>query len=372
MPLSNEDSLRLNILCNQAVKAIRINDSSMLLTALTDKGEARIELTPNIKNDRYLREVREFLSERFLGMPGGFPKHLGRWTRMGDSHHSADKMLLLGEVEAVVALAYSCKLDAEQAAQAWWAYQSPEIARNLLNNKAVIESDLGKELASFLLEFLPFEPKPLDVVHSVKQCLQGSLITDQQKADLWRRAKRKNPFYVGFLLAGHEHIPLQEKPHANYAGISAQLSTELEAENAYAEIYLYFMSSEGRKWLKSLQLALQKLTEPDIVIALFITIDQSIELGFSPKRGVREISQAIAVADQLCAGLDSPAQLTKVCSAIGKQQHKKMSALLMLAQIGEHTLNEVFGGRDATGSVMRKHLKPLTNPINTAIETLLK
>ena len=167
MPLSNEDSLRLNILCSQPVKAIRINDSSMVLTALTDKGEARIELSPNQKEDRYLREVREFLSERFLGMPGGFPRHLGRWTRMGDAHHSVDKMLLLGETEAVVALAYSSKLNAEQAAYAWWACQSPEIARNLLNNQAVVESDLGKELASFLLEFLPFEAKPLDVVHSV-------------------------------------------------------------------------------------------------------------------------------------------------------------------------------------------------------------
>ena len=372
MPLSNEDSLRLNILCSQPVKAIRINDSSMVLTALTDKGEARIELSPNQKEDRYLREVREFLSERFLGMPGGFPRHLGRWTRMGDAHHSVDKMLLLGETEAVVALAYSSKLNAEQAAYAWWACQSPEIARNLLNNQAVVESDLGKELASFLLEFLPFEAKPLDVVHSVKQCLQASLISDQQKADLWTRAKRKNPFFVGFLLAGHEHIPLLEKAHSDYAEISALLNTELDAENPYAQIYLYFLSSEGRKWLKSLQLALEKLAEPDIVIALFITIDQSIELGISSKRGVREIDQAMTKADQLCAGIDSPTQLRNVCSALGPQQLKKMRALLMLAQIGEHTLNEIFGGRDATGSVMRKHLKPLTNPINTAIETLLK
>ena len=45
--------------------------------------------------------------------------------------------------------------------------------------------------------------------------------------------------------------------------------------------------------------------------------------------------------------------------------------MLVLAQLGEHTLNRYFGGRDASGTVMRKHLKPLISQINLSIQNLL-
>ena len=104
MPLVSEDKLRLNVLCAQTIKAIRIHESSLTLYAITDKGEAKITLAGNGNShgntDTYLREVREFLSEYFLDMPGGYPMHLKRWTRMGFATNTLAKMLLLGEPEA--------------------------------------------------------------------------------------------------------------------------------------------------------------------------------------------------------------------------------------------------------------------------------
>jgi hypothetical protein len=194
MPLSNEDNLRLNVLSAQPVKAIRINESSMELTALTDKGEARIQLCANERDEAYLREVRNFLSEKYLGLPGGYPRHLGRWTRMGDNHHSLDKMLLLGEPEAIVALARSHSISAELARCAWWVSQSPEIARYLLHSRQVVDSPLGAELAHFLIEFLPFEERAMNVVNGVALCLQGELVNDETRRTLWERARRKNPY----------------------------------------------------------------------------------------------------------------------------------------------------------------------------------
>ncbi len=371
MPLSNEDSLRLNVLSAQPVKAIRINESSMVLTALTDKGEARIELSPNSRHDDYLRDVREFLSEKYLGMPGGYPRHLERWTRMGVTHNSLDKMLLLGEPEAIVALAYSSEINSELARHAWWVYQSPEIARNLLKSHKVANSSLGPELAQFLLEFLPFEERPLDIVDSVNQCLQGKLISDRNKVALWERAKRKNPYFVGFMLAGPKSIPLKQSEHSEYEAISNKLGEELANENPFALYYIHFLSSDGRKWLNSLRLALKKPTDPNVVIALFIAIDQYIDLIISEKRGVRDIEQAVTIADDLCAESDAPKQLCKIRNKLDTQQIDQLKAVLVLAQLGENTLNEIFGGRDATGTVMRRHLQPLTTRINTTINTLL-
>lgn len=344
----------------------------MLLSALTDRGEVSIELDPNTRHEAYLRDVREFLSEKFLGMPGGFPRHLQTWTRMGDSNHSLDKMLLLGEREAIVALAYSGQLNVEQAGYAWWAMQSPEVARQLLKIPAVASSDLGRDLAQFILEFLPFEEQPLDVVQSVMLCLQKDLLTLPQRNNLWEKARRKNPYFVGFLLAGPQAIPGDEAPHPAHQACRVRLDTAIQTQNDYARIFIHFLSSDGRKWLKSLQLALKKPGDPDVVIALFIAIDQYINLNVGPPRGVLEFDFAVSLATQLCSQSQKKTDIDAVFPRLDSTQQQQFKAMLILAQLGEHTLNRYFGGRDASGTVMRKNLKPLIGQINSTINSLLE
>jgi hypothetical protein len=370
MPLSNEDNLRLNVLSAQPVKAIRINESSMVLTGLTYKGEARIELCPNQRHEAYLREVRNFLSEKYLGMPGGYPRHLGHWTRMGNNQHSLEKMLLLGEPEAIIALVRSSTISAELARCAWWVYQSAEIARHLLHSPQVVDSSLGTELAQFLLEFLPFEEQAMNVVNGVALCLQGNLINAETKRMLWERARRKNPYYVGFMLAGPRSIPYTETAHPEREAAEVGLTEELSKENPYAQTFVHFLSSDGQKWLKSLQQALKKPTEPNVVIAIFVAIEHYIKLDISERHGVREIEQAWARADAMCAAGEASTQINNVSNKLNSQQLERFKAMLALAQLGDNTLNDIFGGRDASGTVMRTHLQPLTSQINNLIKTL--
>ncbi|MCK5922868.1 MAG: hypothetical protein KAG66_18140, partial [Methylococcales bacterium] len=257
------------------------------------------------------------------------------------------------------------------ARHAWWAYQSPEIARNLLKSSKVVHSELGPELAEFLLEFLPFEERALNIVESVQRCLQGKLIDEKARARLWERAKRKNPFFVGFMLAGPDTIPIDESAHPDYESVFEALQHKDAQDNPYADYLLHFLSPNGRKWLKSLHLALKKPTEPDVVIAMFISVDHYIKLALAPTRGVLNIDDAIARATQLCAATNTPKQLQFVCDRLSLAQIKQLEALLILAQLGENTLNSVFGGRDATGTVMRSCLQPLSTQVNNAIKTLL-
>ena len=69
--LSPEDELRLNVLFNTDLKAVRIDESSMTLWALTPQGEASVPLKPTERGDRYLKRVRELLSGHALDSPGG-------------------------------------------------------------------------------------------------------------------------------------------------------------------------------------------------------------------------------------------------------------------------------------------------------------
>ncbi|MDQ7014773.1 MAG: sulfur reduction protein DsrS, partial [Gammaproteobacteria bacterium] len=116
MQLSPEDSLRLNVLLAQPLQAVRIDESKPMLYALTERGEARVALTPTCRPDRYIKWVREMFSSHFLGSPSGYPVYLRRWTRMGQAKaDSLEKLLLLGEPEAVVAVAQSPALSDELA-----------------------------------------------------------------------------------------------------------------------------------------------------------------------------------------------------------------------------------------------------------------
>ena len=106
MELSSEDNLRLNVLLRNKPLAIRIDESSMILYGLSEKGEAKVQLNPTCRDDHYLRIVRELLSGHVLGSPGGYPVYLQRWTRMGQTRdENLEHLLLLGEPEAVIAVA---------------------------------------------------------------------------------------------------------------------------------------------------------------------------------------------------------------------------------------------------------------------------
>jgi hypothetical protein len=49
----------------------------------------------------------------------------------------------------------------------------------------------------------------------------------------------------------------------------------------------------------------------------------------------------------------------------------QIRAILVIAQLGEVTLFPIFGLTDALGSVMRKKLKPLTDPLREHLKLLM-
>ena len=66
--LSSEDSLRLNVLMMaNPVQAVRIDEGAMTLYALTENGEAKIQLHPNCRADQYIARIKEFLGGHALG-----------------------------------------------------------------------------------------------------------------------------------------------------------------------------------------------------------------------------------------------------------------------------------------------------------------
>jgi hypothetical protein len=360
------------VLLAQPLKAIRINESSMTVYALTDKGEAKIALNPTVRDEQYLRWVRELLSLKTTGSPGGYPVYIKTWTRMGHADNTLKHMLLLGEPEAVIAVVYSPSVSHEIGVRAWWANPTLEVARRLMEYPEVVTGELGEELAEFLMEFLPFEACQIDAVDMVRLCLQKGLITDKQKEELWTRAKRKNPYYVGFLHAHPRQIPLRKKATKDHLALSKQLQPLLDNDNLYAKVFCNTLSENGQKWLQTLKNSLQKPVDQGVVISLFIAINRFFDLPFPERRGAHTIALALARAKAATQRSNHHSDaLNALLDRLDGQYLDKFLALMVLAQFGENTLTSVFSGNESVGKVMRKRLHPLTEPLLAKADMLM-
>ncbi|KAG1694856.1 Aspartate--tRNA(Asp/Asn) ligase [Nymphon striatum] len=246
----------------------------------------------------------ELLSLKITGSPGGYPIFIKRWTRMGHTDNTLEHMLLLGEPEAVVAVVHAQSLSHDIGVRAWWAHPSTEVAMRLMEYPEVWQGELGKELVEYLMEFLPFEEKQLNIVSMVRLCLQGEVLNQEEKEKLWARAKRRNPFYVGFLHTDPKQIPLEKSPSKNFETISNQLKTLANNNNIYANTLIELLDNTGQTWLETLKLSLKKPVDQEVVISLFIAINNYFNLPLNTLikdgRGTRSIEIAIQHSDEIC------------------------------------------------------------------------
>lgn len=370
MQLSPEDSLRLNVLLAQELHAVRIDESKMVVYALTARGEAKVPLNPTGKDEKYIKEVKALFSTHVMGSPGGYPVYLKRWTRMGQARaESLSQLLLLGEPEAVVATVHAEGLTDELAARAWWAMPSSENARRMLEKPAVAAGETGKVLAEFLLEFLPFEEDQNDIVQSVRLVLQPGLISEDERNKLWKKTKSKRSFYVGFLLGAADDLPIEVAAHVEYESIHQQVTTLMDEDNVHAKMLVKISSPDGQAFIETVENALKKPGNQDVVISLLTAVavyfESIIPEGFTED----DIDLICEQAKHTCANNE---QINKLVSLLDTNIDLKeyFSAMLVLSCLSVKLVNPIFSHTDAIGTVMRKKIKPVTDPIFEQLKVL--
>ncbi len=377
MELTPEDALRINVLLAGSLKAVRIDESSMTLYALSDKGEARVRLNPNCRDEAYLRGVRETLSSHVLGSPGGYPVYLKRWTRMGQARdETLESLLLLGEPEAVVAVVNASGITDELASRAWWASQTSENARCMLAQEQVVAGTMGSVLADFLVEFLPFEEEARNQIKSVRLVLQGNLIDHDVKMKLWERGKNRNAFYVGFLQALPDSLPDQGDANPAWEELCHKLDKLVGAGNPFATQLCRLLSPSGQTWLAGVGTVLKKPANQDVVVELLHAIaDYSGLLETGGERRT-DIDTIFSVADGLIDGRlqvpgDTGNWLESLIS-VAPDVLPRIRAMLFLSMLNEPVIDPVFSITDAIGTVMRKKMKPVSEPIQQQIDILTR
>lgn len=366
--LSPEDSLRLNVLLAGNVDAIRIDDGAMTLHALTDRGEARVALHPNCRADQYLLRVREVLGGHALGSPGGYPVYLKRWTRMGQvGLKNLEALLLLGEPEAVVAVAHAQTLTDELARRVWWAQPTMEIARCMLARDDVAQGPMGRVLADFLIEHMPFEECADANMETVRLVLAAGLADEATRGELWQRARRQPHLYLGFMEFEFDRLPGGAR--AAQGKVSPGVTALAAAGNPYAQVLERAFSAPGQGFL---QAAAEALARPSTHRITYHLLDL-IGGYFRPAAEGAPATDAQALAGHVADLATLPPALGAAAAqllAAAPALEAELKAARLLAGVSQELAAPVLTRSTAVGPLMRRKLEPVLAPVAAAVARL--
>lgn len=368
MELSSEDLLRLNVLLANKPLAIRINESSLVLQALLGEGEATINLSATGRPEKYLQSVRSFLSERALGSPRGYPLYLQRWSRQGQMRQeSLEQLLLLGDPTAVYAVICAQGLTDEIARRAWWAVEEAENARCMLEAEAVVKGGTGAVLARYLVDYLPFETETETMIKSVRLALQPGLLEREVVIGLWKKAARKAPYLVGFIAALPDDLPEPGCTRRDCDLLTERLRPLAESGNPYAELISLLVSAKGQLFLQTCRKILEKPSAQEVVSGTFDVLRE--RLGSLRPEGDPDLTmEQLREEARQCVSGDERA---RACIEMVPELAAECEALSILSGLGYGVIRPTLKGSTVMGSLMRKKLKPVLEPIMAQLECLL-
>ena len=365
--LAPEDELRLNVMMAGDIQAVRIDEAAMIVHGLSSRGEAAIKLHPTGRTEQYLRRVREMLAGKATGSPGGYPVYLHGWTRMGQARDKGlDCLLLLGEAEAVVSVAYSNGLTDELARRAWWAMPVADNARRMLERDCVVQGKMGKVLAEYLVEYLPFETNPHTIIDTVRLLLQPGLIDDEVRKKLWNRGAVDNAYHVGFLERTPDDLPAAVPPRDDWGSLGSKL-TQI-ADHPYAVQLERVLSARGQAFLQASEAMLRYPADRDVVNALlnaqaayFSSMVHSACCDGNTPEAI------LASVDAFCRDTTSIAgQFVESLPEYASE----VRAMLVLSCMNSAVASPVLSRSTAGGTLMRQKLEPVTTPILQQIAVL--
>jgi hypothetical protein len=366
LELSSEDTLRLNVLVNN-VEAIRIEERTLTVFGLSARGEARVQLNPTGRSDQYLRAVREFLSSCALGSPSGYPVHLNRWTRMGQARDTnLAKLLMLGEPEAITAVVCAPGLTEELARRAWWVDSTSENARRMLARDCVVQSGMGRALADYLIEHLPFESQPRTIIDTVRLVLQPGLIEPEVRQRLWEKGAAQNVYRIGFLEAEPDSLPQPVPVHADLEALRPALTSFATRDNPIATLLLRILDSPGQTFAATCEQVLHKLSSQEAVVAVLNSISRYFLAVRSSDQPTQDVALILAEAESRLNSWSAAQELLTALPALRAQ----LLAMQALAHMDEAIVTPIFAHSSATGTLMRRKIEPVIQPVLAQLAAL--
>jgi len=240
------------------------------------------------------------------------------------------------------------------------------MGRQLLQSPRVVEASLGVELAEYLIEFLPFEEQHQAMIDSVRLILQPGLIGAEKRKSLWKKAKRKQSYYIGFLSGAANDLPVNPPAHPLHTSIKSPFNEIFHQENRHTGLLLKTMDSQGQAFLNTTAQVLQKIPNQDATVELMNAVGAYFSDVRPDDKQYREIEHIMRTADDTMA---SSAEIEPIM-ALHPELAPQLHAIITLSMLSEYLVAPIFGQSNAIGTVMRRNLKPVTAPILVHLTTL--
>ena len=366
MELSKEDSFRLNVLLANRPQAIRIDEAKLIVHGLSPQGEATIRLNPSTRPEPYLRAVKELISGHVLGSPGGYPIYLRRWTRMGQMRdESLEQLLLLGEPEAVVAAVCSPGLTDELARRAWWAMEDAENARRMLGNPAIVSGTMGPILVDYLIDYLPFETENDKIMESIRLVLQTGLLDAERRDELWKKSARKQAYLVGFLQALPDDLPGTASPRV----LPEPIATLAQEGQRCARLLRRVYAPAGQTFLATVGTVLAKPPSQDVVTTTFDLLRDYFAAVRPDGDPNLSITGLLAEAEAF-ATAESPAPDVAQLLRLNPSLAPEVAAMRVLSGVGYGLIRAQMLDPSVLGSLMRRKLTPVIDPLQNCLRRL--
>jgi len=227
---------------------------------------------------------------------------------------------------------------------------------------------MGPVLAQYLIDYLPFETETEKMMETVRLVLQPGLVDDAQRQELWKKASRKQAYQVGFLSAVPDQLPEQAAPHPDLARAESDLAQLIVADNPVACQLVRVLSGPGQAFIKVSQGVLKKPPTQDVVTA---TLD-AIRAYFGPLRPQGDPDQTVQALEQEAATYVGPTRgpAVEACVGAGEQYREPIRTMRLLSGLGYGVVRPVFRDTTAVGSLMRRKLEPVLNPVIAALDRL--
>ena len=232
----------------------------------------------------------------------------------------------------------------------------------------MVKGEMGRVLAAYLIEHLPFETEPEKMIQTVRRVLQPGLTESGVRLDLWKKGLRKGAYHVGFILTIPDDLPIEAEAHALFAEIGPRLLEFAGKGNPAAGVLHKILSEKGQSFLEALKIIMKKPSNQEVVNEALDAVRfylSAIRPEGDPNQTFEELREEAEVFIQNHDG-------ARDLLAMHEEMPRLLKSLRVLSGMGYGVLRPVFHDTTAIGSLMRRKLEPVFKQLHEEIDVLSK
>jgi hypothetical protein len=165
-----------------------------------------------------------------------------------------------------------------------------------------------------------------------------------------------------------DDLPEDAASHPSYDDALSKLQPLIESGNRYAVQLNRVLSDRGQGFLKTAEVALKKPATQEVVESLLDAIAGYFNNVRPENFTADDINAICGEADAACNQTND--ELQSVLGAVPELKNE-VRAMLVFSCLSVKLINPIFAQTDAIGTMMRKKIKPITEPIVEQLHVLM-